>query len=1026
MTSKSYNSRLPNWPIWVLISLLLFLLGLTECQAQYFGQNKIGYKTFQFRLHQTRNFELYHYLENDSVRNHWMRQSEVWYKTHRQVLRDSIPFRNPIILYNNHADFQQTNVTPGTIDPGTGGFAEAIKNRIVMPIAKANAQTDHVLGHEVVHALQFQMAQSDSLSVADLMRLPLWFIEGMAEYLSIGPVDAHTALWMRDAVQSDRLPTLNDLTLNPQFFPYRWGHAWWAYVTGTWGEQVVRPLFLTAIRSGIDGALKRVLNLSPEAFAAQWHQALRTHYQPFVSQPARLPTALSASVQSSMQLAPAISPDGRWMAFLSEKNLFSIDLFLADVRTGRVVRKLLSTTRDAHLDALSYLESAGTWSPDSRQFAFVAFAKGQNKLVVIDVSSGRIVRDVAIPGVPAFSNPAWSPDGRYIALNGLVDGQTDLYVYDFRDNATRRLTNDIYSELQPAWSPDSRTLVFSTDRPAKQDDRPLAFDHRLALYDLPTEVIRMLDVFPGADNLNPVFGTDNQMIYFLSDRDGYRNLYAHNPYDRRTYQLTRFFTGVTGITPHAPALSVARETGAFAFSVFQRQGYRILRAENSDFLWLDVPETALDQTAATLPPLPRFNRDFVAARLASTRPGDPLRTEPVQSAPFRNRFRLMGISGSAGGQAGVVANRFGTNLSGGVSVAFGDVLGDRTITGGLSIAGELTDAAGQFTYFNRKRRINWGVSLSHVPFRSGSVRTRVIEGELQGQRVPIVERATDVQRTFEQQLALFAYLPISRTRRVEVSGATSRFSFLTIRDSEFFFRNQLIDTERFRLPRQPAFFTGQVGAAYVGDNTTPGPVAPLKGHRYRLGLESTFGPLQLNTLTADYRRYWRLKPLTFAVRGLHMARFGRDAQTNVVAPFFIGFPTLIRGYGTESYRRLPYQGESDVLPNQLQGSSMAVGNAEIRLPLTGNERLALFRSRLFPTELSLFADGGYAWGMSAPASGEGWLNGDQMKSRPVLSTGVSLRINLLGFAILEPFWAIPWQRSGMQGGVFGLNVAAGW
>ena len=51
--------------------------------------------------------------------------------------------------------------------------------------------TDHVLGHELVHAFQYDITNTNvSSGNAGALGLPLWFIEGMAEYLSIGPVDA--------------------------------------------------------------------------------------------------------------------------------------------------------------------------------------------------------------------------------------------------------------------------------------------------------------------------------------------------------------------------------------------------------------------------------------------------------------------------------------------------------------------------------------------------------------------------------------------------------------------------------------------------------------------------------------------------------------------------------------------------------------------------------------------------------------------------------------------------------------------
>ena len=100
------------------------------------------------------------------------------------------------MLYASHADFEQTNVVADEINEGTGGFTEPIRRRIVLPLAGSLADTDHVIGHELVHAFQFDMSgplTGDSQQ-SPLERLPLWFVEGMAEYLSLGRVDANTAM----------------------------------------------------------------------------------------------------------------------------------------------------------------------------------------------------------------------------------------------------------------------------------------------------------------------------------------------------------------------------------------------------------------------------------------------------------------------------------------------------------------------------------------------------------------------------------------------------------------------------------------------------------------------------------------------------------------------------------------------------------------------------------------------------------------------------------------------------------------
>ena len=128
--------------------------------------------------------------------------------------------------------FRQTNVIEGDLGEGTGGVTEPAKRRIVLPFAGPLDATDHVLGHELVHAFQYDITNTNASSAGGAMAMPLWFIEGMAEYLSIGPVDANTAMWMREAARREKLPDIKDLD-DPRYFPYRYGQALWAFIGGT-------------------------------------------------------------------------------------------------------------------------------------------------------------------------------------------------------------------------------------------------------------------------------------------------------------------------------------------------------------------------------------------------------------------------------------------------------------------------------------------------------------------------------------------------------------------------------------------------------------------------------------------------------------------------------------------------------------------------------------------------------------------------------------------------------------------------
>jgi hypothetical protein len=220
------------------LTVALILIGVSApvASAQYFGRNKVHYRTFDFEVLKTEHFDIYFYPEAREGVDLAARMAERWLARLERVLQHELRGRQPLVLYASQPHFQQTNTIGGEIGEGTGGVTESLRRRIVLPLAGSLIATDHVIGHELVHAFQFDITarQNGAPGESGAHHLPLWFVEGMAEYLSIGPVDANTAMWMRDAVRADAVPPIDKLG-DAQYFPYRWGQAFWAYVAGRWG-----------------------------------------------------------------------------------------------------------------------------------------------------------------------------------------------------------------------------------------------------------------------------------------------------------------------------------------------------------------------------------------------------------------------------------------------------------------------------------------------------------------------------------------------------------------------------------------------------------------------------------------------------------------------------------------------------------------------------------------------------------------------------------------------------------------------
>jgi len=238
--------------------------------------------------------------------------------------------------------------------------------------------------------------------------------------------------------------------------------------------------------SNAEQILEGITGLPSKELSKQWHAALQAQYGSLIeakrSPLAYGPAVITEKNAGELNVAPVLSPDGSLLAFFSEKDLFSIDLYLADARTGKIRRKLVKTATDPHFQSLQFINSAGSFDATGRRFVFGAVESGKAALNVREAGGGH-VHDYKIPEVDEIFDPSFSPDGRQVVFSAQVGGLTDLFVYDLDAKRLRRLTRDAYADLQPSWSPDGTRIVFSTDRFSTDLQTLGAGNYRLALVD---------------------------------------------------------------------------------------------------------------------------------------------------------------------------------------------------------------------------------------------------------------------------------------------------------------------------------------------------------------------------------------------------------------------------------------------------------------------------------------------------------------------------------------------------------------
>jgi Tol biopolymer transport system component len=990
---------------------VLVLLIPAAASAQYFERNKVRYGSFNFSILQSGHFRIYHYPEGARAVMDAERMLEQWYSRHSQRLDFDLPDSQKVIIYDSFNDYQQTNAVPGLISQGEGGVTESEGGRIVLYLPGIYSENSHVLGHELVHAFQFQKLNSPSASLF-AFRPPLWFIEGMAEYFSLGPKDTLTDMWMKDAVLNNEVPSLDQLSSSPEkYFPYRFGGAVWAYIDRRWGQSGVRSFFNAVMAQGLTEGIKTALGEKAEDFSKDWKNDLVTTFTPEMEgrSPPKDVGRMLPGIGNALNLSPVISPDGKYLAVFSRRDLFTIDLFLTDASSGKVLSTLASSDSDARFDALVFVDSSGTWSPDSRSFAFIVTKDGRDAVAVTEVPSGKLKKVVPLGKVDGVSNLAWSPDGRFIALSATKDAIRDLYLLDPETGKLEQLTSGWHAELQPAWSPDGTTLAFATDVGAKSDLQGLDFGSmNIGLMDLANGEVKIISLLDGAVNINPLFSPDGKSLYFVSDAGGFADLYRYDLGSQAFYQATHVSTGISGLTGLSPCVSLAERTGGIVFTVFNKRNFEVhvLSPEQA----AGSPVTFEDSIT-----VPTVHEDAPEADAGENTASSPA---PSRLSPYRPQFGLVSVSQA---NLGLTISPVGVGLAGGVELLFEDVLRDQEIDITGQLSGSFDTIGGQFIYYNSADRINWGVGIAHLP-------QQVLFLLSPSNLAPGADTGIVQQMLFQEEADVVGRYPLSTNRRLEADAGYTRLWYEQTAPVYYYRNGALIGQDQISLPAPPALDLFHASLAYVGDYSYFGFTDPVSGYRYRFEVEQTFGSLLYLTALADMRLYLSLKPVTFAFRGLHYGNYLSDADNPNMGAFYLGLPDLVRGYDYYSVTSTEYAaagGTGSPQLDRLFGSKIAAVNAELRIPVLGNEELGLLNFPYLPLTLVGFFDGGIAWTNTELPDLE--LSIDSPARIPVFSVGAAVRINVLNVLVLQIYWAYPFQRPLIApGGEWGFVLEQGW
>src|SRR5688500_944400 len=287
------------------VVLVLTCVASLSAQYGYFGQNKIQYRRFDWRVLRGEHVDLYNYPEEEELGRVALAYAEESYDSLERRFTHPINRRIPLIVYASHTDFEQTNILPFIPPEGLLGVTEFLKRRVAMPFRGNYAEFRHTLRHELVHVFQLNMG-AEVFSLYPRMRqtgMPLWWTEGLAEFFSAGE-DSRDVMVLRDMTISGQLPSLRDLAYAYGGLVYPVGGSIHRFLAQRYGEWRVLQLYGDIWKySSFDDALFAVYGLTIDQLSDQWQYWMRQQYYPAVTtQP---PLAITARKLTTLAIKPA-------------------------------------------------------------------------------------------------------------------------------------------------------------------------------------------------------------------------------------------------------------------------------------------------------------------------------------------------------------------------------------------------------------------------------------------------------------------------------------------------------------------------------------------------------------------------------------------------------------------------------------------------------------------------------------------------------------------------------------------------
>jgi hypothetical protein len=538
----------------ICVIILCFFTILNPLYAQQarekFGKNRVQYKVFDWKFYSSDNFDVYFYEGGDVAAKEAINFLEGEFDRITDVIGYSPYTKTKVFLYNSIADLQQSNVGINDLDYSEGGQTNFIKSYV--EIAHPGTVNDfrqeliYNTSRLLINDMMFGGSLSDMFQSAYLLHLPTWFVEGASAYIANG-WSLEMDDYIRDFVTAQRRLRLSRLTGEEAKLA---GQSIWNYIAETYGRSSISNILnLTRIIRNEEKSIANTLGLSFRQFLNDWQdfyieieQIVSTDYV----DPADALQVLEKNRKGFDYSQVKLSPDATKLAYVRNYN-GRYSVWIRDLDTQNE-DKVLSGGYKVINQKVDYQSPLLGWA-DNTTLGVVNYEKARTTLWLYDITTRTRIptRFERFEKVHSFN---FSGNGRLAIMSADVAGINDLYLVSVTRSRIKRLTNDLYDEINPVFIPNSNIILFSSNRAndtlsvVSESYKDLGDNFNLFLYNLDTTNLtlnRVTNTF--SQDVSPL-ALNYSDFYYLSDQKGIQNVFNYNLIDSIYSQVSNFSNNI--------------------------------------------------------------------------------------------------------------------------------------------------------------------------------------------------------------------------------------------------------------------------------------------------------------------------------------------------------------------------------------------------------------------------------------------------------------------------------------------------